>query len=92
MLIILFTQLLSFTSSLMRSTVKNSHSRIWLKYLDREYFLFLSSFMKEIVLICAKLPFFEVYPSYVWGEKLRWREMLIKKKKFLVQWISSTSF
>lgn len=43
----LFIQLLSFTSNLIRVTVK-SHSRVWLKSLDSENFLFLNSSIKEM--------------------------------------------
>lgn len=48
MLTILFSQLLSFTSNSIRLTVKNSHSRAWLKSLDSEHFLFLNSFIKQM--------------------------------------------
>lgn len=44
MLTILFSQLWNFT--LITLTVKNSHSRAWLKSIDSEHFLFLNSFIK----------------------------------------------
>lgn len=70
MIIILFIQVLSSTASLIRSTVKNSHSRVWLTSLDSEYFLFLNSFIKEICFELYQLAklltlFFEVHESHV---------------------------
>lgn len=50
MLTILFSQLLSFTSNSIRLTVKNSHSRAWLKSLDSEHFFIPQQFYKTNVL------------------------------------------